>query len=72
MQWAKKFFFSQMISSTLPLPACKNLALYDALTGRAWRLNKLTKRASFTMKFTGYVRGNFPRIPIIINGMLDG
>ncbi len=56
----QKNFFSQMITSTLPLPACKNLALYDALNGPSVEVEQTHQTCFFYNEIYWLREGEFP------------
>ena len=62
----KKIFFSQVLTSALPLPTCKNLALYEALNRSSADVEETHPTFIFTMKFTVYVRGNSLGISLLL------
>ncbi len=53
----KKIFFSQVLTSTLPLPTCKNVGLYEALNRSSADVEETHQ--TFIIKFNVYVR-EFP------------
>ena len=53
--------------STLPLPTCKNLGLYEALNRSSVDVEETHRTfIFFTMKFTVYVRGNSLGISLLL------
>ena len=54
-----------MLTSTLPLPTCKNLGLYEALNRSSADVEETHR--TLILKFTVYVRGNSLLLLIIFN-----
>ena len=63
----KKIFFSQVLTSTLPLPTCKNLGLYEALNRSSADVEETHRKFIFCNEIYCYVRGNSLLLLIIYN-----
>ena len=64
----KKFFFSQVLTSTLPLPTCKNLGLYEALNRSSADVEETHRTFIFYNEIYCLREGKFPgNFPIIVN-----
>ena len=66
-----KEFFPQVLTSTLPLPTCKNLGLYEALNRSSTDVEETHRTFIFYNKFTVYVRGNSLGISLLLLIIFD-